>query len=175
MEGTQNGLRSYLITPIGRLQAVFSVLGLRSLSLVDGSEVSRDVLLEGLTNDPRPEVLRSYLSIYFSRSDPGLLSLPLDMTGLSDHMKRVIAELSFLGFGTWTTYSELSQRIGSPKGARAVGNAVGANPFLIVVPCHRVLAQGKGGKPGLGGFGAGLDVKGTLLRLEGHGDDIIGL
>jgi O-6-methylguanine DNA methyltransferase len=97
------------------------------------------------------------------------------MSGLSDHLKKVLVELTFVGFGTWTTYSELSALIGSPKGARSVGNAVGTNPFLVVIPCHRVLSAGRNGRPGLGGFGAGLDVKRALLRLEGHGNDIIGL
>ena len=57
---------------------------------------------------------------------------------------------------------ELARRIGKPKAARAVGQAVGANPCLIVIPCHRVLA-----KTGLGGFACGLERKKTLLAIEG--------
>ena len=53
---------------------------------------------------------------------------------------------------------------GSPRGARAAGNALGANPIPIVVPCHRVLHSGGG----LGGYGGGLDRKEFLLRLEGR-------
>jgi len=52
---------------------------------------------------------------------------------------------------------------------------VGANPYLLVIPCHRVLAKGRGGRSALGGFGAGLDVKRRLLALEGHMNDISGL
>ena len=52
---------------------------------------------------------------------------------------------------------------GSPRGARAAGNALGANPIPIVVPCHRVLHSGGG----LGGYGGGLDRKEFLLKLEG--------
>ena len=52
---------------------------------------------------------------------------------------------------------------GSPRGARAAGNALGGNPIPIVVPCHRVLHSGGG----IGGYGGGLDLKRFLLRLEG--------
>jgi methylated-DNA-[protein]-cysteine S-methyltransferase len=175
MEGANGQVRAYLLTPIGKLVAVLSDHGLRSISMVDETTVSQKVVLIDPSSDPRGEVLRKYLSVYFSGKDPGRLSIPLDLQGLSEHMKVVLAQLSNVGFGDQVTYSGLSERIGSPKGARAVGNAVGANPFLIVVPCHRVLSAGRGGRPGLGGFGAGTEVKKVLLRLEGHKDDILGL
>ncbi|HDM26896.1 MAG TPA: MGMT family protein, partial [Candidatus Bathyarchaeota archaeon] len=54
-------------------------------------------------------------------------------------------------------------RVGRPKAYRAVGNAVGANPVPILVPCHRVIRS----DGSLGGFGAGLELKRWLLELEG--------
>jgi len=52
--------------------------------------------------------------------------------------------------------------MGKPNAARAVGQALGRNPFSIIVPCHRVLA----GDGCLGGFSGGLEIKKTLLKLE---------
>lgn len=64
--------------------------------------------------------------------------------------------------GRVVTYGDLAKRIGRPTACRAVANAVGKNPLLIIFPCHRVVAAN-----GLGGFSAGISVKRSLLRLEG--------
>jgi len=66
-------------------------------------------------------------------------------------------------YGQTTTYSELADAAGKPSATRAVGNAVGANPLPIIIPCHRVLAAGNR----LGGFSGGLGRKRKLLRIEG--------
>jgi O-6-methylguanine DNA methyltransferase len=65
-------------------------------------------------------------------------------------------------YGQVITYSDLANRIGKPNSARAVGNAVGANPIPIIVPCHRVISSS-----GLGGYSSGIEIKKKLLRLEG--------
>jgi len=65
--------------------------------------------------------------------------------------------------GTTISYAELARRVGRPGAARAVGQAMGANPVPILLPCHRVVASGGG----LGGFGGGLPMKRALLRAEG--------
>jgi methylated-DNA-[protein]-cysteine S-methyltransferase len=65
-------------------------------------------------------------------------------------------------FGTTASYGSLAARIGRPRAARAVGRASGANPWPIVVPCHRVL----GSDQSLTGFGGGLEIKRRLLRHE---------
>ena len=72
-------------------------------------------------------------------------------------------------YGKVSTYKEMANAAGSPRGARAAGNALGSNPIPIVVPCHRVLASGGG----LGGYGGGIDNKVLLLKIEGAigGDD----
>lgn len=175
MEGAVGPLVFSLTTPIGRLDAIFSKHGLKELSLGSKKARSEEVRLLGDVSDHRALQLREHLSEYFSGRDPGLLPLPIDLTGLSDFRKRTYTELSFVGFGVTTTYSELAMKLGSSGGARAVGTAVGKNPFLLVIPCHRVLAVGSRGRLALGGFGAGLDVKRKLLSLEGHGKDIAGL
>ena len=64
-------------------------------------------------------------------------------------------------FGETRTYKEVAVMAGNPKGARAIGQAMGRNPLPLIFPCHRVVAAG-----GLGGFGSGLDVKRYLLHHE---------
>ncbi len=87
--------------------------------------------------------------------------VPLHLNG-TDFRKKVWNELRNIPYGQTITYKELAHRIGSPKGYRAVANACGANPFPILIPCHRVVASG--GKSG--GYTGGLDIKLTLLELE---------
>ena len=64
--------------------------------------------------------------------------------------------------GHTISYGELARRAGRPKAFRAVGQAVGANPIPLLIPCHRVTAS-----TGLGGFGGGLALKRALLKQEG--------
>lgn len=80
----------------------------------------------------------------------------------SDFRMKVWNEMRKIPYGQTITYKELAQRIGSPAGFRAVANACGANPFPILIPCHRVVASG--GKSG--GYTGGLDIKLALLDLE---------
>jgi methylated-DNA-[protein]-cysteine S-methyltransferase len=91
-------------------------------------------------------------------------SLVLDMTLVPAFHRRVYELARTIPAGRTLSYGEVASRIGSPGAARAVGQALGKNPFAIVVPCHRVLAAG--GKPG--GFSAagGVDTKLEMLRIE---------
>jgi methylated-DNA-[protein]-cysteine S-methyltransferase len=103
--------------------------------------------------------LREYLDGKRTRFD-----LKIDLSGaITDFQRQVYARLLELGYGELTSYGELARTLGSPDLARAVGQAVGANPIPIVIPCHRVV--GAGGR--LTGFGGGLPAKVALLRLEG--------
>ncbi len=70
--------------------------------------------------------------------------------------------LAQVPYGEAVTYGELATRLGKPGAARAIGGAVGANPLLVVIPCHRVMAA-----DGIGGFSAGLELKRALLDIEG--------
>ena len=83
--------------------------------------------------------------------------------GTSDFQKTVWNELLKIPFGTTVSYGEMARRIGMPKAVRAVANANGANAISILAPCHRVI----GSDHSLTGYGGGLDVKRTLLELEG--------
>ena len=75
---------------------------------------------------------------------------------------RVHQYLTCIPYGCTKAYGEIAAALGKPNAARAVGGACGRNRVLIIIPCHRVLASN-----GLGGFGAGLEMKERLLRHEG--------
>jgi O-6-methylguanine DNA methyltransferase len=87
----------------------------------------------------------------------------IQFTGSTDFQQRVWRQLVKIPKGRVTTYAQIAKALGKPRASRAVGNACGANPFPIVVPCHRVVAS----NGGLGGFSSGLAWKRKLLALEG--------
>ena len=94
--------------------------------------------------------------------------LRLDMRGVPDFHRRVFEVARTIGPGATSTYGDIATRLGSRGLSRAVGQALGRNPFPLVVPCHRVLAAG--GR--VGGFSAagGITTKLRLLAIEGrHG------
>lgn len=99
------------------------------------------------------------------RGEPrDLRDLPLELDGLPEFQRRVYEIARTIPPGSTLSYGELARRMGVPGAARAVGQALGKNPFPIVVPCHRVLAAG--GK--MGGFSAagGVSTKARMLRIE---------
>jgi methylated-DNA-[protein]-cysteine S-methyltransferase len=101
------------------------------------------------------------LGEYFRR-ERRTFDLPLDMEA-TDFQRSVYAELVKIPYGHVMSYGDVATAVSRVELARAVGQAVGANPVPIVVPCHRVVAsEGK-----LGGFGGGLPAKVALLRIEG--------
>ena len=88
--------------------------------------------------------------------------LPLELEG-TDFQRSVWLQLAEIPYGETVSYAEMALMVGRPHAFRAVGQANGANPIPIVLPCHRVVASGGG----LGGYGGGLPMKRQLLRLEG--------
>ncbi len=88
--------------------------------------------------------------------------VPLAPVAATRFQRAVWDALSEIPYGEVRTYAEVARRVAKPGAARAVGNANHANPFPIVVPCHRVVAAN-----GLGGYGGGDEVKRYLLALEG--------
>ncbi|TDL96598.1 methylated-DNA--[protein]-cysteine S-methyltransferase [Macrococcus carouselicus] len=85
-----------------------------------------------------------------------------DLPGTS-FQQAVWHALQTIPYGQTMTYSEIAEQIGRPKAVRAVGGAIGRNPVLITIPCHRVI--GKNGR--LTGFSSGLHLKRRLLDIEG--------
>ncbi|MGN0232132.1 MAG: methylated-DNA--[protein]-cysteine S-methyltransferase [Muribaculaceae bacterium] len=101
-----------------------------------------------------------WLNRYFSGSDPG--QVPALMPSGSEFALKTYRAASTIGYSQTATYAHIASLIGSPGAARAVGRALGANPILIMIPCHRIL----GSDGSLTGFAAGLEVKRALLDLE---------
>jgi methylated-DNA-[protein]-cysteine S-methyltransferase len=94
-----------------------------------------------------------------------LSAIALDMERVPAFHRRVYEAARAIAPGRTLTYGEIAQRIGAPGSARAVGQALGRNPFAIVVPCHRVLAAG--GKAGGFSAGGGVSTKLRMLAIEG--------
>lgn len=117
------------------------------------------VLPDDPPNEPALDQIHEYL-----RGERREFSLDLDIRG-TPFQRRVWDELREIPYGETVAYAEIASRIENPKALRAVGQAVGANPIPLVIPCHRVV--GKDGH--LVGFGGGLPLKERLLYLERGG------
>jgi methylated-DNA-[protein]-cysteine S-methyltransferase len=89
--------------------------------------------------------------------------VPLDLSQGTSFQRQVWRMLQRVPFGKLRSYQWIAARVGGPQYARAVGNAIGANPLPIVIPCHRIVAH----DASLGGFSGGLPMKRKLLSLEG--------
>lgn len=86
----------------------------------------------------------------------------LDPKG-TDFQKSVWRSLLKIPYGETSSYKEIAKNIGNPRATQAVGTAIGKNPFLIIIPCHRVIkADGS-----LGGFAYCRETKRKLLKIEG--------
>lgn len=109
--------------------------------------------------------LKAALLRYEARQAPDWPDLPFDFSGMSEFQKGAIEELRRIPPGTTRTYGQMAAILGRPRGAQAVGRAMGANPFPVLYPCHRVV----GADGAMTGFSAsgGIAMKKALLRLEG--------
>jgi methylated-DNA-[protein]-cysteine S-methyltransferase len=86
----------------------------------------------------------------------------LDCSNATAFQRQVWETTRLIPYGETRSYGWIAKQIGKPKEVRAIGQALGKNPFLIIVPCHRVIAS----DGSLGGFGGGLETKQTLLEME---------
>ena len=114
---------------------------------------------EEKNNDLGDKVI-SELKEYFNgqRKD---FNLPLIIQG-TNFQRTVWEELRKINYGEIKTYSDIAKNIGKPNACRAVGNANNKNPFMIVIPCHRVVGKNKKS----GGYAFGVDIRDKLLELE---------
>jgi methylated-DNA-[protein]-cysteine S-methyltransferase len=158
-----------LDSPVGTLLLASTPRGLVRIAYLDGGEQETDVL-EQLSVKVSPRVLaaprkldepRRELEQYFEGARPRF-EIPLDWQLTRGFGRRVLEATARIPFGEVSTYKLVAADAGSPRGSRAAGNALGANPLPIVVPCHRVLHSGGG----LGGYTGGVDRKRTLLAIE---------
>ena len=89
-------------------------------------------------------------------------SVPTDLEGIGEFQARVLDQAVRIPYGETVSYAELARRIGHPRASRAVGNALGANPVPIVIPCHRIIR----GDGTWGHYAFGGAMKTALLSLE---------
>lgn len=159
-------------TTIGQCGIAWSGLGIVGIQLPEASEVATRARMrrrfpEAREVPPPADVQRAVDGIAaLLRGEPRDLSgVVLDMERVSPFHRRVYDAARTIPAGATLSYGEVAARLGAPNAARAVGQALGRNPFAIVVPCHRVLAAG--GKAG--GFSAdgGITTKLRMLAIEG--------
>jgi len=88
----------------------------------------------------------------------------VDWSSLTAFQKKVLMAAVHIPYGSVDTYGTLARKIGSPRSARAVGNALAHNPFPLLIPCHRIIR----GDGRMGGFSAGdgISIKNKLLSIE---------
>jgi len=168
-------LQAYCLfdTPIGRCGIAWSDSGVSTVLLPDTNDAALRAHLrrrfpQAHEMTPPLDVKRAIdaMTALLSGESSDLSFVALDMTGVPEFNQRVYQAARLIRPGTTVTYGELARRLGIPGSARAVGQALGRNPFPIVVPCHRVLAaEGK-----TGGFSApgGTATKLRMLAIEGE-------
>src|SRR3954452_23405592 len=156
-------------SPLGPLVVAATPKGLVRVSYTEFC--GEDGVLEDLARRVSPRVLeaparldavRRELDEYFEgrRQD---FDTPIDWSYLAGFTREVLRATARIGFGEVSSYAGVAEAAGSPRAVRAAGNALGANPMPVIVPCHRVLRTGGS----LGGYTGGLERKEFLLRLEG--------
>ena len=154
-------------TCLGWMGIVSSPDGLRNVIL---PQKSKELALEGVIScgcaaennylayfGNLPHRLRQYLD-----GVPVTFTDKLDLSRATCFQQSVLQAVQSIPYSETRSYSWVAGRIGLPKAARAVGQALGRNPLPIVVPCHRVVAS----NGSLGGFSGGLEIKDYLIRLE---------
>ncbi|HSB44107.1 MAG TPA: methylated-DNA--[protein]-cysteine S-methyltransferase [Nitrospira sp.] len=146
---TENGIATIVLPKASRMMVAADVRG-----------GSRGQSEEG--SSPGLRAARKQLTEYLAGRRTSF-TLPLDLSAGTAFQRRVWRALQNISYGYLHSYQELAALVGGPQYARAVGNAVGANPLPIVIPCHRIVSQ----DGSLGGFSCGLPAKRRLLALEG--------
>lgn len=156
-------------TPVGKLTLLKTNKGLCALDNAPIEEITnrswfnqsfKDADIE-IDNDAFENELQE-LAEYFNGTRK-TFTFPIDLKG-TIFQQSVWRVLQSISYGQTLTYGEVARMIGKrSNAAQAVGQAVGMNPVMIVVPCHRVLS--KSGE--LTGFRGGIQMKEQLLNLEG--------
>lgn len=156
-------------SPLGPLVVAATPRGLVRVAYADNDPA--DDVLEELAARVSPRVLEAparldpvlrELDQYFA-GDLRRFETPIDWSHLAGFTRKVLRATARIGFGDTGTYRSVATGAGSPRAVRAAGNALGANPMPVIVPCHRVLRTGGA----LGGYTGGVERKEFLLRLEG--------
>ena len=159
-------------TPLGECGLAWSAVGVVAVQLPESSpRATRARLLRhlpGATTTAAPSAMARRamegICALLEGAAVDLGDVVLDDARIAPFARRVYAVARTIPPGSTLTYGEVAARVGEPGAARSVGQALGANPFAIIVPCHRVLAAGGA----IGGFsaGGGASTKRRLLAIE---------
>lgn len=148
----------FYITEIGKIKITAMDGYIIALNVTDSYELDSDEVLEEI--DLIKETAEAIME-YMVGNRKEFKEIPLKLRG-TDFQMKVWNELKNIPYGETRSYKEIAERIGNPKGYRAVGMANNKNPIGIIVPCHRVI--GKNGD--LVGYAGGVKVKEQLLEIE---------
>jgi methylated-DNA-[protein]-cysteine S-methyltransferase len=160
-----------LDSPVGTLLLAGTSRGLVLIAYLDGGveaplhDLALRVSPRVIASARRLDEPRRELEQYFA-GRRRTFELAIDWRLTRGFGRRVLEATARIPFGAVSTYGRVAAAAGSPRGSRATGNALGANPLPIVVPCHRVVRTGGA----LGGYTGGLERKRTLLAVEGVED-----
>ncbi|MGE5175493.1 MAG: methylated-DNA--[protein]-cysteine S-methyltransferase [Hyphomicrobiales bacterium] len=154
-----------LRSPMGKIWILATERGVREIRLGKAEAPSRrearardeKYVRRPRWTDPAKRAVEAYLA-----GDRTPFDLPLDLGRGTPFMRRVWEATRRVRHGAVASYATIAASAGAPKAVRAVGNALGANPIPIVIPCHRVVHSDRS----LGGFSSGLAWKRFLLELE---------
>jgi methylated-DNA-[protein]-cysteine S-methyltransferase len=158
-------------TAIGRCGLAWGPDGLLTLQLPEATEdLTRHRMTRHLDDPqktPPPQDIQQTIDAVVALTEGANIDLTrveLDMAHVSPYNRRLYEAIRAIPPGATRTYGQIAEDLGEPGAARAVGRAMGQNPWPIIVPCHRVVAAG--GKTG--GFSAhgGVDTKLRLLAIE---------
>lgn len=159
-------------TPIGRCAIAWTPAGIAGLQLPEADEAALRAAVERKHPGSREATPPPYVAAaidalrrLLAGEAEALSDIPLDLEGIPPFHRAVYSETRRVPPGQTRNYGEIARALGKPGAARAVGQALGANPFALIVPCHRVLSTG--GR--LNGFSAhgGIHTKQRLLEIEG--------
>ncbi len=142
------------------LETYLGIIEIRATSRKLLSVLFVDCINENVTENVITKECAKQLKEYFNKERKEF-DIEFEIEG-TKFQKDVLNELLKIPYGEVTTYKEIAKRIGNEKAIRAVGNTIGKNNILIIIPCHRVI--GNNGK--MTGFVAGIDIKEALLKLE---------
>lgn len=142
-------------SPIGHIQITASEQGVKSVLFA--TELELGINIKNVHLQQAELELKQYFL-----GDRKNFQITLDMSGYTPFQEEVWKTLQQIPFGHTRSYLDLSKTLGDRKKIRAVANANAKNPFLILVPCHRVI----GSSGDLVGYRGGLEIKRWLLTME---------
>jgi O-6-methylguanine DNA methyltransferase len=154
-------------THLGWIALVWSARGIAALHLprptrAEALHAARREFPGAVIRADAPEEMTREVREY-AEGQRRAFELPLDLSRVKPFQRAVLTAIQKIPFGETRSYGWVARAIGKPRASRAVGQALGANPIPIIIPCHRIIAS----DGSLGGYGGGLPLKRKLLTLEG--------